>query len=161
MSQADETTTSRRTLLTRAVAGAALAGGAGLNVAAIAVTTKPDPIFAAIERERAAHAEYRRARAIEHEANLRFPGEAHRAARTDEFLAWFAEVKQTEDVGVDEWWEARDEFLETQPTTPAGLKTYLDHIEACCHPGDIDEWAAVAFPTLVAAVRALLEGGAA
>jgi hypothetical protein len=118
------------------------------------VAKKHDPIFAAIERERAAHAEYRRARAIEHEANLRFPGEVHRAARTDEFLAWQAEVEQTEDVGVDEWWEAREEFLETQPTTSAGLKAYLDHT------GEINEWAAVAFPTLAAAARVALRGGA-
>jgi hypothetical protein len=56
MSQADQTITSRRRLLATAITGAALAGAAGVNVAAIAVTAGPvvDPIFAAIERDKRA-----------------------------------------------------------------------------------------------------------
>jgi hypothetical protein len=158
MSQADETTTSRRTLLARAPAGAALAGGAGVNIAAIAITSGSDPIFAAIERERAAHSEYRRARAIEDEVEERFPGEAHRVANTDVHRAWCAEVERIENVGVDEWYEAQEAFLSTQPTTPAGLKAYIDHIETACDPnkGWDDDWATLAMPTLAAAVRDLL-----
>jgi hypothetical protein len=166
MSQANASNTpSRRALLAGvpAVAGAALAGAAGVNIAAIAVTTGPDPIFAAIGRERRAHSGYRRARQIERELNLRNPGKAHREAKAEEWRAWFAELRQAENVGGEEWWEAQEEFLRTQPTTPAGLNAYLDHIEVAVDPdeGWDDDWAELAFPTLVAAVRALLEGGAA
>jgi hypothetical protein len=166
MSQANTSNTpSRRALLAGvpAVAGAALAGAAGVNVAAIAVTTGPDPIFAAIERERAAHAEYRRARTAEHEIELRRPSEADQVGKTEEWRAWWAELRQAENVGGPEWWDAQEEFLETQPTTPAGLKAYLDHIDATCDrdQGWAEDWEGRAFPTLVAAVRALLEGGAA
>jgi hypothetical protein len=50
MSKADETTTSRRDLLTRVVAGAALAGAAGVNAVAIGATrpTPADPALKAI-----------------------------------------------------------------------------------------------------------------
>jgi hypothetical protein len=59
MSQAEETTTSRRAPLTRALAGAALAGAAGVNVAAIAGsrTTEVDPVFAIIREHREAQEE--------------------------------------------------------------------------------------------------------
>jgi hypothetical protein len=59
MSQANKTTTSRRTLLTRAVAVSALAGGAIAN--AVAITTgRPmiaDPVLAAIREHREAQEE--------------------------------------------------------------------------------------------------------
>jgi hypothetical protein len=58
MSQADQTTTSRRTLLTRAVA-AALAGGAGANALAIGMArpTEADPVLAVIREHREAQEE--------------------------------------------------------------------------------------------------------
>jgi hypothetical protein len=59
MSQANETTTSRRALLTRAVAGAALAGAAGANAVAIGMTRPAtvDPVLAVIREHREAQEE--------------------------------------------------------------------------------------------------------
>jgi hypothetical protein len=59
MFKADETTTSRRDLLTRVVAGAALASATGVNVVAIGATrsTMPDPVLAVIYEHREAQEE--------------------------------------------------------------------------------------------------------
>jgi hypothetical protein len=59
MSQADQTTTSRRTLLTRTVAAAALAGGAGANALAIGMARpmEADPVLAVIREHREAQEE--------------------------------------------------------------------------------------------------------
>jgi hypothetical protein len=59
MSQADQTTTSRRTLLTRAAAGAALAAGATANAVAIGMTRPEtaDPALRAVREHREAKEE--------------------------------------------------------------------------------------------------------
>jgi hypothetical protein len=57
MFKADQTTTSRRNLVTRAVAGAALAGAAGVNAVAIGASTMPDPVLAVIREHREAQEE--------------------------------------------------------------------------------------------------------
>jgi hypothetical protein len=62
MSQADQTTTSRRTLLTRAVAVSALAGGALANMVAIGTARpKADPVLAVIREHREAQEELKAA----------------------------------------------------------------------------------------------------
>jgi hypothetical protein len=53
-------------------------------------------------------------------------------------------------------------FLQTQPTTIAGLRAFVDHIEGPLSTGEAgeafwdDEERKVAFPTLATAVRALV-----
>jgi hypothetical protein len=59
-------------------------------------------------------------------------------------------------------WNAREEFLQTQPTTVAGLRAYLDHIDGPFSHGSAgeafwdDDERELAFPTLTAAVRSLI-----
>jgi hypothetical protein len=57
---------------------------------------------------------------------------------------------------------AREAFLQTQPTTVAGLLAYLDHVEGPISTGDLGEawWdeteKELALPTLAAAARKLI-----
>jgi hypothetical protein len=61
-------------------------------------------------------------------------------------------------------WSAREAFLQTQPTSVAGLRAYLDHIEGPFSSDEVGEanWdeneKELAFPTLAAAARALIGG---
>jgi hypothetical protein len=161
-----KTISSRRALLAGApAAGPALAVG------------EPDPIFAAIEHERAAYTVYLATSAAAdiddpvpppsrddpdfEEANKR------RMARP-EHKAWWArwlEADAAHNESAQTLWSARVAFLGTQPTTIAGLLAYLDHIEGPISTGDAGEafWDEeeknVAFPTLAAAARNLIARG--
>jgi hypothetical protein len=121
MSQADQTTTSRRTLLTRAVAGAALAGGAGVNIAAIAVTTGPDPILGAIDRYWTA---VRRRRVTEMET-WDYGGHPELAHLPKDHPFW-REKDEIFQEAFDGEWEAHDALFETTPTTVAGVAALLE-----------------------------------
>jgi hypothetical protein len=63
-----------------------------------------------------------------------------------------------------ELWSAREAFLETQPTSVAGLIAFIDHIEgpfSTGEPGESywdDDERELAFPTLAAAARQLIGG---
>jgi hypothetical protein len=79
--------------------------------------------------------------------------------------AWWAEYKRAEDAHTksdQELWSAREAFLQTQPTTVAGLRAFVDHIEGPLSTGEVGEvfWDDVerklAFPTLAVAVRSLI-----
>jgi hypothetical protein len=120
MSQADQTTTSRRTLLTRAVAVSALAGGAGANVAAIALTTERDPILRAIDQYWTA-VRLRRATEIE-----TWDYDAHPDAHLPKSHPFWQEKDVAFDEAFDGEWEAHDALFETTPTTVAGVAALLE-----------------------------------
>jgi hypothetical protein len=183
MSQAeisDTTSPSRRALLAGApaAAAAALAGGTIANTVAIgmAKTAEVDPIFVAIEHERAAYADYLATAAAAdiddpippplrddpdfEEANKR------RVARP-EHKAWWARWKEADAAHTEaaqRLWTAREAFLQTRPTSVAGLIAFIDHIEGPFSSGDAGEafWdeneKELAVPTLAAAVRDLISG---
>jgi hypothetical protein len=118
MSQANETTTSRRTLLTRAVAATALAGAAGANVAAIALTTgldpaPADPVFDLIDQHRAAVAEYNRAEAVSGQIVIG--------------LEWEAAFAVTS-AAMDRSYDLLEVLLRAQPATIAGAIALLEHL---------------------------------
>jgi hypothetical protein len=82
-------------------------------------------------------------------------------------LAWWAECQKAEEANTksaQELWSAREAFLQTQPTSLAGLRAYLDHIEGPLSTGEAGEafWdeteMPLAFPTLAAAARTLIGG---
>jgi hypothetical protein len=121
MSQADETTTSRRSLLARAVAVAALTGAAGANMAAIALTTGADPILAVIDQYWAAVG-LRTVTAMETWDGGGHPEFAH-LPKSHPF--W----QEKDDVfyeAFDAEWEAHDALFETPPTTIAGVAALLE-----------------------------------
>jgi hypothetical protein len=171
---------SRRALLTTApaAAAAALAGGTIANAVAISMAeaAKIDPVFEAIERERAAYAAYLVPRAIQSQVSDQNPfpspkplnrrAENKRLA-SPEHRAWWARYKEAEAACTESGrtlWSAREAFLQTQPTSVAGLRAYLDHIEGPFSSGEIGEanWdeneKELAFPTLAAASRNLIGG---
>jgi hypothetical protein len=174
------TTPSRRALLAGApaVAAAALAGGTAANVLAtgLAKAAEADPVFAAIEREREAYAAYCAADELRERIEDRQPipppvrngvpdYEANEKRRADPaHKVWWDEYCEAEadhDESIHELWDARADFLTTQPTTMVGLRVYIDHIEGPLSAGEVefdDEERALAFPTLAAAVRSLIGG---
>jgi hypothetical protein len=165
---------SRRSILTAApaVAVAVLAGGTVANAVALAIprTDEVDPIFAAIERERQAYAEYCVTAAFQRSANDQCPPEVKAAKNRrahPAFAAWWAQYQEAAAVhekSAQELWSAREAFLETQPTSVAGLIAFIDHIEGPFSSGPAGEafWddseRELAFPTLAAAVRDLIAG---
>jgi hypothetical protein len=115
MSQANTSNTpSRRALLAGvpAVAGAALAGAAGVNVAAIATTTGPDPIFAVIDAYR--------------EANRAFGAACRDETVPDEVATEACHAN----------WRAFDVVLETMPTTVSGIAAVLELLAAPEYGGE-------------------------
>jgi hypothetical protein len=106
---------SRRHLVTSAAALPALAVPAG----AYTLAHEPDPIFAAIEKDRATDVAF--FARLHYEDNLaesghklpRAPGRAH----TPEMIAVVTASRA-----------ARDELAKTAPTTAAGLVAYLDYV---------------------------------
>jgi hypothetical protein len=162
---------------------------AGVSVAiATGATTLPaaagaDPVYDAIKRERDAFAVYcvtgeaqRRVSnqnpfplaAQEIDAKLTYAERearwAERVARP-EHKAWWARYKEVSDPheqSAKALFEAREAFLQTQPTTLAGLFAFLDHIEGPISSGEVGEalWdeneRELAFPTLAAALRKII-----
>jgi hypothetical protein len=114
MSKADETTTSRRDLLTRAVAGAALAGAAGVNVAAIGATISAisDPVLAVIREHREAKEELQAAC----DANDLDMDECPRKAAAE---------KRAKAVELP--------LFTTRPTTPLGVAALLLYVTSEAH----------------------------
>jgi hypothetical protein len=84
------------------------------------------------------------------------------------YASWWArqlQAEKTHTKSAQDLWSAREAFLQTQPTTIAGLLAYLDHIEGPLSTGDAGEafWDEeehkLAFPTLAAAARNLIARG--
>jgi hypothetical protein len=139
---------------------------------------KPDPIFAAIERERAAYAAYLATGADQHQVSDQNPFplpdgriEDDRAQKrrlaSPEHRAWWVRYKEAENAhnqSAEKLWRAREAFLQTQPISVAGLIAFLDHIEGPFSSGSAGEafWdekeRELAFPTLAAAARQFIGG---
>ena len=150
-----------------AAAAAALAGGTVADAVAIgmAKAAEIDPIFEAIERERAAYAAY----CVFDEARSQI-GEKPPKGRHKAYQAWytrFLEAEREHDKIYGAMCDARSDFLLTQPTSVAGLRAFIDRIDGPFSSGDTGEalWdeveKEVAFPTLSAAARKLIGGGTA
>jgi hypothetical protein len=135
-----------------------------------------DPIFAAIERERAAYADYLATGAIQDRVSDENPFPAPKRDRraekkrlkSPEHKTWWAryqEAKKANTEAAQALWSAREAFLQTKPTTVVGLLAFLDHVEGPLSTGDAGEafWDEeehkLAFPTLAAAARNLIERG--
>jgi hypothetical protein len=87
-------------------------------------------------------------------------------ARTERGKAWRAEHRYDElDAAVsaaqDAWWNLQEELLQTRPTSITGLLAFLSHLSKADKDEWMDEWAALAFPTILASIRSLLPGAAA
>jgi hypothetical protein len=167
-----------------AVAAAALAGGTVTNALAIAEANAagPDPVFAAIKREREAYAAYCATNEVQRRISDQdpcpplitdgMPDLLHHEKRIVHPLhkAWWAEYQRAEDAhgeSAQDLWSARVAFLKTQPTTVAELRAFVDHIQGPLSTGEAgkafwdDNERKMAFPTINAAVRDLvLDGGA-
>lgn len=140
--------------------------------------SKPDPIFAAIKRERAAYAAYLATRAIQKQVSDQDPFPPldpldHKAQKrrlaSPQHKAWWARYQVAEkanEQSADKLYGAREAFLRTKPTTVVGLLTFLDHIEGPFSTGSAGKafWDEMehklAFPTLAAAIRKLVSGPA-
>jgi hypothetical protein len=135
-----------------------------------------DPIFAAIERERAAYAEYLATGAIQHQVSDQNPFPAPKRDRraekkrlkSPEHKTWWARYQEAEKANTEAaqaLWSAREAFLQTKPTTVVGLLAFLDHVEGPLSTGDAGEafWDEeehkLAFPTLAAATRNFIARG--
>jgi hypothetical protein len=172
--------TTRRALLAGApaAAAAALASGAVANTVALGIprTDGLDPIFAAIERERSAYADYLATGAIQHEVSDQNPFPERKLDRraekkrlkSPEHKTWWARYQEAEKANTEAaqaLWSAREAFLQTRPISVAGLIAFLDHIEGPLSTGDAGEafWDEIehelAFPTLAAAARNLITRG--
>jgi hypothetical protein len=146
---------------------------------AVAAPSEVDPVFAAIKAEREAYAPYCITRAVQRRISdqdpsppqVRYYDEKANAERLAQpaHKAWWAKYKKAEVVHIkttQEWVRTREEFLQTRPTTAAGLRAFVEHIDGPFTHGEAGEafWdedeKALAFPTLAAAVRDLLIGGA-
>jgi hypothetical protein len=126
--------------------------------------TGVDPVFAAIERERAAYAAYRRVDEAQSEISDEQPPKRRKKAH----MAWrvrFLEREEAHTKVYGEMCDAREDFLKTQPTSVAGLRAFIDHIDGSFSSGDTGEalWdeveKEVAFPTLSAATRNIIARG--
>jgi hypothetical protein len=176
---ASTTSPSRRTVL--AGLSVATASVAAVDILLAARVPGDDPIYAAIKRERDVFAVY----CVTGEAQSRVSDQnpspmteeeysakgakcealwAERVAHP-EHKAWWAQYKEVaavHDQSARELWSAREAFLQTQPTTLAGLFAFLDHIEGPLTSGEVGEafWdeneLQLAFPTLAAAVRGII-----
>jgi hypothetical protein len=155
---------------------AALAAGTTVSGLAAGLTTPSsiDPIFAAIERERAAHADYLVTSALQSRVSDENPFPAPRPENrkaekkrlaSPEHKAWWARYQEADSVcasSAQKLWSAREAFLQTQPISVAGLIAFVDHIEGPFSSGDAGEafWDEkeheLAFPTLAAAARNLI-----
>jgi hypothetical protein len=137
-----------------------------------------DPIYAAIERERAAYAAYLVTSAIQNQVSDQDPFplpnwqiEDDRAQKkrlaSPEHKAWWARYEEAEkahEQSAHKLWVAREALLQMQPTSTAGLLAFIDHIEGPFSSGSAgaafwdDKERELAFPTLAAAVRHLIGG---
>jgi hypothetical protein len=168
---------SRRALLMGLAVAATPMAPALANALSEPARTGVDPIFAAIEHERAAYTVYLATAAA---ADLDDPipppsrddpdfeeANKRRMARP-EHKAWWARWKEADAAHAEAaqgLWAARGAFLETQPTSVAGLLAFLDHIEGPFSSGEAGEafWDEeehkLAFPTLSAATRNIIARG--
>jgi hypothetical protein len=135
-----------------------------------------DPVFAAIERERAAYAAYLVTSAIQSQVSDQNPFPAAKRDRraekkrlkSPEHKAWWARYQEAEKADTktyNEMCDARTDFLLTQPTSTAGLRAFINHIDGPFSSGNTGEalWdeqeKEVAFPTLAAATRNIIARG--
>jgi hypothetical protein len=139
--------------------------------------SEPDPIYAAIKAEREAYAAYLATGEVQSKISDQDPdpdrcpiavkpGVVPRKRRkTKTVKAWWAEYQKAEAVhekSCQEFFAARSTFLQTQPSTVAGLRALVDHINGPFSHGDGCEafWdeheMEMACPTLTAAVRSLI-----
>jgi hypothetical protein len=135
--------------------------------------SQDDPILAAIKAEREAYAAYLATDEDQSRIVARDPcppvgGDAKSVAKRRAHpghKAWWAEYKEAEAVhenACQKFWAAREAFLQTQPTSVAGLRAFVDHIEGpfthghgCQEFWDEQERELI-LPTLAAAVRGLV-----
>jgi hypothetical protein len=172
---------SRRAVLMGLAAAAtpmapAIANALSESAPAVAKAGDVDPIFAAIERERAAYAAYESTRATQEEISDQNPFPAPKRDRRAEkkrlaspkHQAWWARYKETEEAhtkSAQALWGARETFLQTPPSSVAGLIAFIDHIEgpfSTGGPGEAfwdEEEHRLAFPTLATAARNLIARG--
>jgi hypothetical protein len=168
---------SRRALLMGFAAAATPMAPALANALSESAPAAADPIFAAIERERAAYAAYLVTHAIQSQVSDQNPFPAKRLEdrraqkkrlASPEHRAWWARYTEAEKADTktyNEMCDARADFLKTQPTSVAGLRAFLDHIDGPFSSGDTGEalWdeqeTEVAFPTLAAAARNIIARG--
>jgi hypothetical protein len=168
---------SRRALLMGIAAAATPMAPALANALSESAPAEVDPVFVAIAREREAYAAYLVPRAIQSEVSDQNPFPAPRSEdrraekkrlKSPEHKAWWARYKQAEAACAESGqrlWSAREAFLQTQPTSVAGLRAYLDHIEGPFSSGEVGEanWdeneKELAFPTLAAATRNIIARG--
>jgi hypothetical protein len=130
--------------------------------------SEPDPIYAAIKAEREAYAAYLATDEVQSRISDQAPDPVSRKRRkTAAVKAWWAEYQKAEAVhekACQEFFAARSTFLQTQPSTVAGLRAFVDHIDGPFSHGHGCEafWdeheMEMACPTLVAAVRSLVDG---
>jgi hypothetical protein len=135
--------------------------------------SEPDPIYAAIKAEREAYAAYLATGEAESRINDQCPdrivvkpgGVPRKRRKTAAVKAWWAEYQKAEAVHqkcLTEFFAARSTFLQTQPSTVAGLRAFVDHIDGPFSHGHGCEafWdeheMEMACPTLTAAVRSLV-----
>jgi hypothetical protein len=136
-----------------------------------------DPVFAAIERERAAYAAYLVTSTIQSQISDQNPFPAPRSEnrraekkrlKSPEHKAWWARYQEAEEADrktYNEMCDARADFLKTQPTSVAGLRAFINHIDGPFSSGNTGEalWdeteAEAAFPTLAAATRNIIARG--
>jgi len=124
--------TSRRLFL---AAGSASAVFGSLAHATAAAPADADPIFAAIERHETAEVRYCAACNLTDEVAARI----EQRAITDEDHAEFDAASRNSD-------EALDAFLETAPTTVAGVRAFLRH---CIDQDSVEEFLTEALETLL------------
>jgi hypothetical protein len=124
--------TSRRLFL---AAGSASAVFGALAQATAAAPADADPIFAAIERHEAAEVRYCAACNLTDDVAARI----EQRVITDEDHAEFDAASRNSD-------EALDAFLETAPTTVAGVRAFLRH---CIDQDSVEEFLANALETLL------------
>jgi hypothetical protein len=134
--------------------------------------SEPDPIYAAIKAEREAHAAYLATGEVQSRISDRDPSPpvedekavAKRMANPG-WKAWWAEYQKAEAVhekSCQELWAAREAFLQTKPTTVAGLRAFVDHIDGALTDGEAGEafWDGqereLVLPTITAAIRGLI-----
>jgi hypothetical protein len=126
-----------------------------MALAQVTQATQPAPVYAAIKAERGAFSGYCATGEVQSRIEADDPcplkileGRAPSARSIAKRLAhpafkvWQARHKEAEDAHTEsaqELWAAREAFLQTQPTSLAGLRAYLDHIEGPYSHGDAGE----------------------
>jgi hypothetical protein len=142
-----------------------------------AIPAIADPVYAAIKAEREAHEAHfvtGKAQRQMHDQDPHPPRHLDRKALAERLAhpahkAWWAQYLKAEGAHrttAQIYWDAREAFLQTQPTTATGLRAYLNHVDGPFTEGEFGKayWdeaeMETAFSTICDAVRLLVQGGA-